>query len=359
MAEDGYEDLRNKLLQVSSAKYYIEYMGGTFAYNEPSLELESEAYCKYKIFYNRAINEGFLTQDGERELLMKNMIWSDADDRDMERMVEDAKKLRTGRSQYKFQSNKLKSIDAASKRLEEEITELLLRKNSFLSQTANYQAMQDKFQFLLKSCVEDLHGRLIWPTQEDLDLDQDMQRVNFLISKIFYERIFPESEIRKLARNEPWRTTWRLSVKTGTPLFNRSASEFTRTQSDLCHWSILYDSVYESMECPSSDVIEDDDLLNQWFVEQYEKKEGGETSSNGPTNDRIAQAQEVFIKVDTPEDAKKVYETMNTPESRRIIQSRQKALFDKGQLREDELPDVKRNISMQKTQEYIGKMKQT
>jgi len=63
MAEDSYEDLRNKVLQVSSAKYYIRYMGETFAYNEPSLELETEAYCKYKMFYKRAIDEGFLTQE--------------------------------------------------------------------------------------------------------------------------------------------------------------------------------------------------------------------------------------------------------------------------------------------------------
>jgi len=288
------------------------------------------------------------------------MVWNDGDERDMELMIEDIKKLRSGRSQYKFQSNHLKAVDTATKRLEEEITGLLLRKNSFLSQTANYQAMQDKFQFLLKACVEDLHGRLVWPTQEDLDGDQDMGRVNFLINKIFYERLFSESEIRKIARSEPWRTTWRLSVKTGTPLFNRSASEFTRTQSDLCHWSILYDSVYESIDCPSSNIIEDDNLLNQWFIEQYEKKDNsGGASSDGINNSKIAEAQEVFIKVDTPEDARKVYETMNTPESRRIIQSRQKALFDKGKLREDELPDVKRNISMQRTQEYIGKMKQT
>ena len=113
------------------------------------------------------------------------------------------------------------------------------------------------------------------------------------------------------------------------------------------------------MDCPSSDVIEDDDLLNQWFIDQYEKKSSNDTVSDGIKNHKIAEAQEVFIKVDTPEDARKVYETMNTPESRRIIQSRQKALFDKGKLREDQLPDVKRNISMQKTQEYIGKMKQT
>jgi hypothetical protein len=359
MAEDSYEDLRNKVLQVSSAKYYIRYMGETFAYNEPSLELETEAYCKYKMFYKRAIDEGFLTQEGEKKLLRQNLVWSDRDEQEMKQMVEDIKKLNAGRSQYRFQSNKLKSIDTATKRLEEEVTGHLLRKNSFLSQTANYQAMQDKFQFLLRECTEDLHGRLIWPTQEDLDADQDMKRVNFLISKIFYEKIFPESEIRKIARNEPWRTTWRLSVKTGTSLFNRSASEFTRTQSDLCHWSMLYDSVYESMECPGSDVIEDDELLNRWFIDQYEKKSGNETTSSEVSNAKISQAQEVFIKVDTPEDAKKVYETMNTSESRRIIQSRQKALFEKGELREDELPDVKRNISMQKTQEYIGKMKQT
>jgi hypothetical protein len=358
MSQDSLEDLKDKVLQIATGRYYIEYQDVLFVYNEPSIDIEMEASCNYKKYYKEAVGEGFLTEEGEKEMLISNMVWVPSDDRDLAQMAEDMQKLRSNRSDYEFQSNKLKAIDSTVSKLEEEVTKMLLRKNSFISQTARYQAIQDKFQYVMRLSLKDIHGRLTWPTQEDMDNDCDMARLNFFINCIFYEKLFSEKAIRKIARSEPWRTTWKTSTKTGTPLFNKSSSEMTGIQNDLCHWSMIYDSVFESIDCPDSDVINDDELLNQWFVNQHEKNsEGSSGSGNSVKNQKIASAQEVFIAVDTPEDARKVYENMNTPQSRKIIQSRQKALFEKGELREDELPDVKRNIAMQRNKEYIGKMK--
>jgi len=58
MAEDNYEDLRNKVLQISSAKYYIKYLDGIFTYNEPSLELETEAIVNIRRSINVLLERG-------------------------------------------------------------------------------------------------------------------------------------------------------------------------------------------------------------------------------------------------------------------------------------------------------------
>lgn len=50
----------------------------------------------------------------------------------------------------------------------------------------------------------------------------------------------------------------------------------------LCHWSMFYDSVYESTDKPPQHVIEDDDLIDKWYenkIEEYERK-ARETSRN-------------------------------------------------------------------------------
>ncbi|MBT4051762.1 MAG: CocE/NonD family hydrolase [Bacteroidetes Order II. Incertae sedis bacterium] len=255
MSQDSLEDLKDKVLQIATGRYYIEYQDVLFVYNEPSIDIEMEASCNYKKYYKEAVGEGFLTEEGEKEMLISNMVWVPSDDRDLAQMAEDMQKLRSNRSDYEFQSNKLKAIDSTVSKLEEEVTKMLLRKNSFISQTARYQAIQDKFQYVMRLSLKDIHGRLTWPTQEDMDNDCDMARLNFFINCIFYEKLFSEKAIRKIARSEPWRTTWKTSTKTGTPLFNKSSSEMTGIQNDLCHWSMIYDSVFESIDCSKKVMI--------------------------------------------------------------------------------------------------------
>ena len=41
----------------------------------------------------------------------------------------------------------------------------------------------------------------------------------------------------------------------------------------LCSFSRMYDSVYKNTECPSDDVIQDDDMLDGWFIQQTKEQE--------------------------------------------------------------------------------------
>ena len=53
------------------------------------------------------------------------------------------------------------------------------------------------------------------------------------------------------------------------------------------------------------------------------------------------------MKVDTPEDAEKVYSEMNTKDARRIIGDRTEQINKNGNLNEDKLPDVQTNLRME------------
>ena len=84
----------------------------------------------------------------------------------------------------------------------------------------------------------------------------------------------------------------------GQRLFqNLPDREMTFDQRNICVWSRMYDNVQESHECPSEDVLNDDDLLDGWFIIQRKKQEHDKLVSEveGMTNnEKIANSEEIL-----------------------------------------------------------------
>jgi len=64
-------------------------------------------------------------------------------------------------------------------------------------------------------------------------------------------------------------------------------------------------------------------------------------------NKKIANASEVFVKVDTPEDAQKVYDEMNNQSGKSIIAKRTNAIDKAGNLSDDQLPDINEGLRIE------------
>ena len=60
---------------------------------------------------------------------------------------------------------------------------------------------------------------------------------------------------------------------------------------------MMYDNIQEAAETPSEDVINDDDVLDGWFIVQRKKREVESAQNdfeNSTKNERIKGAGEVF-----------------------------------------------------------------
>jgi hypothetical protein len=84
----------------------------------------------------------------------------------------------------------------------------------------------------------------------------------------------------------------------------------TDEQRALVNWSLLYDNVYQHPECPADAVVEDDDLLDGWLIDQRRDREAKATGGGGRVqlvgNEKIRGSQEVYLVAETPADARKV-----------------------------------------------------
>jgi hypothetical protein len=105
-----------------------------------------------------------------------------------------------------------------------------------------------------------------------------------------------EVQIRELVINDPWKLVWYMRDVEGQNLFVDQKRDLTPDQKNIIVWSRMYDSVNESLEAPSDDVIKDHDMLDGWFLIQKKNREKERTDKEfEKDHSGIADAGEVFV----------------------------------------------------------------
>lgn len=308
----------------------------------PRERLLSEPY--YKKVYDKLSRSGIPTDDEMLASLIDLGIWSDKmtqDIIDKEKIIDD---LRKDLPKLEFKSTTKATVVARIEILEEEIKELKSIKGLAQINSIDHLASMERYKYLLYLCTfkDDGETRL-WT-----DINSFENADNGLITKLFTNTYangkIDEAIIRELARSDPWRNMWVASVKTGN-LLRVPMSEATDLQRALITWSLIYDNAYESMDCPSDDVINNDTLFDAWLEAQSNKRKTERNKQSAPGG----KAQEIGIPVDSLEDAKKVYD-LNSPAAKGILSERNRTIDKHGTVNVGNLPDQKRNIQMRMTE---------
>ena len=121
----------------------------------------------------------------------------------------------------------------------------------------------------------------------------------------------------------------------------------------------MYDNIQESMECPSDKVIEDDDALDGWFIEQRRKNEREKAVGvieDSIQNDKIKNSQEVIVFADNKTDAKTIHE-MNSPNSKVIKKERQEVIKEKGSAVDLDFADQKMRLGNMAHEQFKNKFR--
>ena len=136
-----------------------------------------------------------------------------------------------------------------------------------------------------------------------------------------------------------WRSYW-TSSKNGASLFVGSVSEWSDDQRVLASMSRMYDNVYEHPECPSDQVIEDDDMLDGWMILQRRLVDAQKKKTAvDALHPKLRNAQEVFIMTNDSQEAEEI-KSFNTQETLNTINQRSDFINAHGSVSSIELPDV-------------------
>lgn len=334
-----YEERSSLVRRITSGKLY-----GSIVYNDrvydvvfcdPSLSVMTESDWIYKSEFKKLTTETIIpTTEEYYKVLIEEGKWNNDLEIEMKKLQNDIIELTGNLNKLKFNKSATRNIKAAIDKGKKRLEELHSIKNQYTHFSAEFLAEKARKRFIISKISKLLcNSELI-----DNPLFKDS-----LIVYYFEESNIPESKIRELARTDPWRLYWTTSKDTGTPLFPYSVVEITKLQEALIMWSKCYDFAYNSTNRPTDDVIADDDRFDAWFKSELERIDK-ETKQN-QISDISSGNQEIFIPADE-EGAKEVY-SLNSSSERNIIKSRESFIRQKGEVKDQALPDVSRGIKMQ------------
>jgi len=331
-----YRIIRGRLrVNVDGLVYYIQ---------EPSAEMVDESYYVYDEVYEKCFMNGVYIDSELSQVLISNDMWTPLHDQKAEELKKSIDNKKVEAFENFFNTKKLKQIKFQLAQLNKQYMKFMAEKHALDSATCHAIAEQARWEWLLNSSIFDLSNN---PVPGDRR-----------IIEAYRNSLLTQDELRAVAKYSTWRTMWVAAKRCGS-LFSKPSTELTRDQISLCSLSLMYDNVYEHPECPDDKIVEDDDCLDGWFIiqkrnQENEKKKKSADSAIG--NEKIRNAREQFIMVDSDESAKQVLD-LNSPVVKSVITQREQLVEQKGQVKDLDFNDVKQEVQLQANKSVVDRMK--
>lgn len=324
----------------------FEFEGNSYKLRGPS-KLDNVLADKFyeETLYHCSFS-GIYQEEDLKGLLEREKIWIEADEEKIKKMEKQLEEL-------KVQIYMVRMDDGAVAKLRKNIAAISQginigyeRKHSLDHLGVKGYANLVRRRFLVERALKTKNSRLI---------DAALQ---FLTSSVI-----PLEHYREVARSEPWRSYWDISKPRP---FKKHPEDWTDEQKTLVRYSKMYDGIFKHPECPSDQVIEDDNMLDGWIILQNRERDKSMKEKEGDSlvSPAVGKHKEQFIssttytKVqDIDEDGRPIgilvennspskkekIEALNSPESKRIKEARQKMINEKGKVKETQLPDIQRD----------------
>ena len=278
-------------------------------------------------------------------------IWTPRDDEGLKKLEEHLENRKVDLFQSLFDRERQKRMRRAIVAAKKGLNKAYAKKHSLEYMTLDYHAYLNKKKFIVALCLRDSDNNPVYTEQNYNTANSSILEkvMNFLDSDII-----TIEEFRELARNDPWKTMWNLGKESCIAL---PASEWTEEQKTLMTFAKMYDNAYQSTDCPSDEVFEDDDMFDGWMIDQRRTREKEQKQKQVENNGKIPEgAQEVFLHAPTREDANRVYD-LNDLDGRMTIQQRQQLIQTRGRVDAKDMPDTQMELRRQQVEEYKNKFR--
>lgn len=321
MSEKNQQKIENQgiVSEIISGVVTFSFKNKMYAIHEASLISKNIAGKIYAEKFEMAKKSGIMTERQIIDYMIEHNFWSKEEEEEYEglpKKIERAKlQLYNAHIKYRDKKPFRKNIE----NLKEVLLSLVEKRSPYLGQTAESLSALCRNRYLVCSNVTDLKGNKFINSDNYEDIDGSL--INLIVN-IYNASQHDDHKIRELSHSEPWRTYWNCGKST-EGVFNKRAGELTSQQLNIISWSRVYDNIYESHECPSDEVIKDDDLLDGWLVHQHEKNKKRKNEAGSGSKHSGVKGDEVYIMADTREDASRVYD-LNDAGGRAEVRSIQK-----------------------------------
>lgn len=332
------------LLRIMKGRLPYRERGLSLYIEEPNQNLMYDSIEVYEDAYDESYRTGAMIDEEMKEFLFEYEIYSPFDDMELEKLKKEHENLKLAAYKSAFNKKELKRIKFSLRANETRQSKIIHKKTQFNHLTCAGVASYCRWNWIIERSVFYKDGS---------PYDWKHISVSFLMSH-YENSAISMSDFRLVARSDHWRPIWNLGKKTGD-LFGKPAFLMTKDQLALCSFSTMYDNVYENPESPSESIIDDDDCLDGWFIDQKQKMEKQKKEQQVDkmlSNPKIANAGEVFIMANNNEEAKDIH-SLNSPRAEGIRLNRVNTISEKGVVTDLDFNDVKTDLVIQRNQKSM------
>lgn len=334
--------------RIRSGIYIIRQQSLTLKIYQPTVEQDLELNQIYLDAYEQALDDDFLTEEQMDLWMREKGLWSDEDDNKLDGLKNDIERLKLEIFNSRHNEELRERIRLYIRAGEKQLTKKIMQKMSYYENTCEGIAATERNYAFIKTCAF---------------LGGESYKFDFFscdeVWQNYYSQILNENSIRELARNEPWRTLWLMNNSNTFKLFTNNDRDLSPDQRALLIWSRTYDNIYESMDCPSDDVIADDDMLDGWFIVQRKKREKQRAEAeveDTVKNDKIKNSDEIFLMAGSKKDANRINE-INDLGGKMVKKQRDILIKQKGEVTQNEFKDEKLKLTNQSNQMFKDKFR--
>ena len=330
--------------RIRSGKYRIKLSNVSLEVLTPTIDDEFLINEVGLEAYQDAVDDKVKTEEEMLEWMEEKGFWSDEDEEKIKGIEKDIERLKVEIFNNRFNSSMVSKIRLYLRAGEKQLLKIRNKKNKFYQNTCEGVSTSAKVSEYMKRC-----------TFKDGELYDFSEVSAEVISRLYYSLFLNDKTCRELARSEPWKSTWILNESNTFKIFRNKDRELSHDQKNILVWSRMYDNVQESMDCPSEDVINDDDMLDGWFILQRRKREQEKNENELdklPPN--IANKQEVFLMAKDKKDAQRI-NSMNSTHAKMIKLEREQTIKSNKGAKQLDFRDEKLKLADSSRQQIKGR----
>ena len=279
-------------MRTDEKEYWIQSIRvGTIKYENikivpATIDQMYDAADVYRKSYDESLNSGIMTDSGLEHWMIENSLLPKSFFTSKENLNTSIDNIKKNLFNNRASKAAVKKIRGDLKNARAKLKDLFDQKSKMSHNTCEFIAQTEKLVSLLRATT--------------FRNNKPYKPINMnVIIEIWQESLASEPLVRSLSRCDIWKSIW-ANKGFGFSLFlNKPEHDLTINQRNLITWSRVYDNIQESLDCPSDKVIEDDDMLDGWFLIQQSKREKEKMEQeaeklSGPTS-KMADASHVFI----------------------------------------------------------------
>lgn len=331
--------------RIMSGIQLIKLSGRTFVLGRPTARNKYFAQEVFQETYESALRQDVFTDETILEFLKNKGLWNNTLQIQLDGMhelIED----KLVELYDNMLSDNSRELRLQLKDLRDRENNLYSIRHSYDHLTCEYLATIAKYKFITGASLEYLNGASYWKVPY-LSWNKPDRFLEAVVTYCNHQSILPSS-YRELAKTDPWNKLWGMRRTIGKNIFGCSLNNMSDSQIYLLFWSSMYDCVYKHSERPIDEIIQDDDLLDGWFIKQKrirEKEENKQYIEGKLKNPKIANAHEIFIVANSEDGAKKVID-MNDNYNERLRNQRMRQLKEQHYVKEIDMVDMRQELIM-------------